>query len=112
VGGPVGATVLGIGITLRGVNLGYMGLDLSLLSNRPGTSDALYTYDNYAEPVAAPQIHWDIHRWRSSLDTLAGIAKEHDAWLFPGHDETGIQHLDGRARPRTIDFSAGRRVYA
>ena len=65
-GGPVGATVLGIGITLRGVNLGYMGLDLSLRSDRPGTSDALYTYDNYAEPVAAPQIHWDIHRCTST----------------------------------------------
>jgi len=100
-------------IHLPGHTPGQMAMQLELAHTGTVllTSDALYTHDNYAEPVAAPQIYWDVHRWRSSLDTLAGIAKEHDAWLFPGHDETGIQHLDGRARLRTIDFSAGR-VYA
>lgn len=75
------------------------------------TSDALYHHDNYADPVAAPQIYWDVDRWRVSLDRLGAIAREHDAWLFPGHDDTGIQHLDGRAQLRTIDFSPGH-VYA
>lgn len=132
-----------MGITLRGVNLGYMSLDLSPLSNRPDNVGLAYRcpaiayvietpegrilwetglsadagivhlpghtpgHDNYAEPVAAPQIFWDVDRWRRSLDVLKGIAKEHEAWLFPGHEETGIQHLDGREELVPIEFAAG-----
>jgi glyoxylase-like metal-dependent hydrolase (beta-lactamase superfamily II) len=100
-------------VHLPGHTPGQMAMQLEL--EHTGTvlltSDALYHHDNYAEPVAAPQIYWDVDRWRSSLDVLRGIAKEHDAWLFPGHDETGIQHLDGREELVAIDFSAGH-IYA
>lgn len=71
------------------------------------TSDAIYHHDNYAEPVAAPQIYWDVDRWRTSVDEIRNICVENDAWLFPGHDETGIQHLDGKLELKAIEFSRG-----
>lgn len=71
------------------------------------TSDAIYHHDNYAEPVAAPQIFWDVDTWRASAETVRSICLENDAWLFPGHDETGIQHYDGRQELKAIEFSGG-----
>jgi N-acyl homoserine lactone hydrolase len=83
-----------------------MQLDLEHTGTVLLTSDALYHHDNYAEPVAAPQIYWEVDRWRRSIEKLKVIAKEHDALLFPGHDETGIQHLDGDEKLVSINFSA------
>jgi len=71
------------------------------------TSDALYVHDNYAEPVAEPQIYWDIDKWRSSCGRIRSLAEQEDAWIFPGHDETGIQHFNGRRELKAIDFSPG-----
>ncbi|MGQ0573856.1 MAG: N-acyl homoserine lactonase family protein [Pseudonocardia sp.] len=75
------------------------------------TSDALYHHDNYAEPVAEPQIYWDVDQWRTSLGKLSKIAQETDAFVFPGHDETGIAHFDGKRELRAIHFTEGH-VYA
>lgn len=41
---------------------------------------------------------WDVHR-------LKNIAKDHDALLFPGRDETGIQHLDSDEKLVAIESS-------
>jgi N-acyl homoserine lactone hydrolase len=71
------------------------------------TSDAIYHHDNYAEPVTEPQIYWDVETWRRSLDKIKQICRETDAWLFPGHDETGIQHFDGKEELKAIQFSPG-----
>lgn len=81
-----------------------MQIDLETTGTVLLTSDALYSHDNYAEPIAAPQVYWDVDVWRSSLEKIRALAHEHDAWLFPGHDETGIQHYDGRRQLRSIAF--------
>lgn len=84
-----------------------MRLELDTTGTVLLTSDALYHHDNYGDPVAAPQIYWDVDKWRVSLDKLAKVAQENDAWLFPGHDETGIAHYDGRRELRAIEFARG-----
>lgn len=81
-----------------------MQLDLATTGTVLLASDALYHHDNYADTVAAPQIYWDVDRWRASLDKLSGIAQENDAWVFPGHDDTGIAHYDGKRELRAIRF--------
>jgi N-acyl homoserine lactone hydrolase len=107
-----GGTELGRDVRLihfPGHTPGQMAIQLQLETTGTVllTSDALYIHDNYAEPVAAPQIYWDVARWRTSLERIKNLAKEHDAWLFPGHDETGIQHFDGKQRLRAINFAQG-----
>jgi N-acyl homoserine lactone hydrolase len=94
-------------IHLPGHTPGQMAMQLQL--EHTGTvlltSDALYTHDNYAEPVAAPQIYWDVEKWRTSLGRIQSLAQRNDALLFPGHDDTGIQHYNSRRELKAIDFS-------
>lgn len=71
------------------------------------TSDALYVHDTYLDESAEPQIYWDIEKWRSSLAKVRNLAQESDALLFPGHDETGIQVLNGQQEPKAIRFAPG-----
>jgi Zn-dependent hydrolases, including glyoxylases len=96
-------------IHLPGHTPGQMALQLQLETTGTVllTSDALYHHDSYVEDGVEPQIYWDIDKWRTSLSSLKTVAKENDAWLFPGHDETGIQHFDGRQELKTIRFDAG-----
>jgi N-acyl homoserine lactone hydrolase len=107
-----GGTELGPDVRLihfPGHTPGQMAMELRL--EHTGTvlltSDALYVHDNYAEPVAAPQIYWDVDQWRTSLDRIQRMAEQKDAWLFPGHDETGIRHFNGKRELAAISFSPG-----
>ncbi|MBN9098711.1 MULTISPECIES: N-acyl homoserine lactonase family protein [unclassified Pseudonocardia] len=94
-------------VHLPGHTPGQMAMQLQLENTGTVllTSDALYHHDNYAEPVAAPQIYWDLDQWNSSLNKLTKIAQESDAWVFPGHDDTGIAHFDGKHELRAIQFT-------
>lgn len=94
---------------LPGHTPGQMALQLQLENTGTVllTSDALYHHENYVEPTGEPQIYWDIDKWRTSLQSLGQVARENDAWLFPGHDETGIQHFDGRKELKAIRFDQG-----
>jgi glyoxylase-like metal-dependent hydrolase (beta-lactamase superfamily II) len=96
-------------IHLPGHTPGQMAMQLQLENTGTVllTSDALYHHENYVEPAGEPQIYWDIDKWRSSLGTLGKAARDNDAWLFPGHDETGIQHFDGRKELKAIRFEQG-----
>ncbi|MHA6781986.1 N-acyl homoserine lactonase family protein [Pseudonocardia saturnea] len=100
-------------IHLPGHTPGQMAMQLQLENTGTVllTSDALYHHDNYAEPVAAPQIYWDLDQWHSSLGKLTKIAQENDALVFPGHDDTGIAHFDGKHELRAIQFTPDH-VYA
>ena len=93
-------------VSLPGHTPGQMGLLVRL--EHTGwvllTSDAMYHHENYAEPSAEPQIYWDIDHWRSSLGKIKQIARDHEALLFPGHDETGIQHFGGKDELKKIEF--------
>lgn len=84
-----------------------MQLELDTTGTVLLTSDALYTSDNYVEPVADPQIYWDVDLWRTSLGKLGKIAQENNALMFPGHDETAIAHVDGTKELRPIRLTQG-----
>jgi N-acyl homoserine lactone hydrolase len=96
-------------IHLPGHTPGQMGMQLQLENTGTVllTSDALYVHDNYAEPVAEPQIYWDIEKWRTSAGKIRNVAQQHDALLFPGHDETGIQHFSDKQELKAIQFAPG-----
>jgi glyoxylase-like metal-dependent hydrolase (beta-lactamase superfamily II) len=94
---------------LPGHTPGQMALQLQLENTGTVllTSDALYHHENYVEPTGEPQIYWDIDKWRTSLQSIGQTARENDAWLFPGHDETSIRHFDGRRELKAIRFDEG-----
>ena len=55
------------------------------------TDDAMYTHDTYGPPAVGTAITWDVPRWGASMEKIRRIATEHNAFLFPGHDETGVR---------------------
>jgi glyoxylase-like metal-dependent hydrolase (beta-lactamase superfamily II) len=71
------------------------------------TSDALYAHDSYGPPPVGSPIVWESDTWRSSVETIRKLATEHEAFIFPGHDETGIKQFATRSEPRTIEFWPG-----
>lgn len=99
-------------VHLPGHTPGQMALQVQLETTGTVllTSDALYHHDNYVSD-AAPQIYWDVDHWRSSLGKLRKLAQVNEAWLFPGHDDTGIAHFDGKQELRAIEFARDH-VYA
>ncbi|QFG03950.1 N-acyl homoserine lactonase family protein [Tepidiforma bonchosmolovskayae] len=85
-------------ISLPGHTAGTMGMLVRL--NHTGwvlfTSDAMYLHESYGPPPVGSPIVWDPGKWASSVEKIRRIAIEHEATIFPGHDETGIkQHADG-----------------
>ena len=88
-----GVTVL----SLPGHTPGTTGVLLHL--DRTGavllTDDAMYTHDTYGPPAVGTVITWDVPRWSASMEKIRRIATEHNAFLFPGHDETGVKISGG-----------------
>lgn len=99
-------------VHLPGHTPGQMALQVQLENTGTVllTSDALYLHDNYVSD-AAPQIFRDVDQWRSSLGKIRKLAQVNEAWLFPGHDDTGIAHFDGKQELRAIEFARDH-VYA
>ena len=58
------------------------------------TDDAMYTHDTYDPPPVGSPITWDLAHWSSSIEKIRQMATEHNAFLFPGHDETGVKVKD------------------
>ncbi len=77
-------------ITLRGVHLGFMGLDLSLLSNRPGNVGVPYRCPAIAYVIETPQGRI---LWETGLSARAG-----DEWLPDWLEVVGIDE----ATPETF----------
>lgn len=107
-----GGTELASGVRLihlPGHTPGQMAMEVNLETTGTVllTSDALYLHDNYTEPLVEPQIFWDIEHWRKSVDKIQKWAEQNDALLFPGHDETGIQHFNGKRELTSIRFTPG-----
>ncbi|HLZ72144.1 MAG TPA: N-acyl homoserine lactonase family protein [Dehalococcoidia bacterium] len=96
-------------ISLPGHTPGTMGLLMKL--DHTGwvllTSDALYTHDSYGPPATGSPIVWNAELWARSVARLRRIATEHDAFVFPGHDETGIQHEKGTTSFKRIEYLPG-----
>ncbi len=71
------------------------------------TSDALYHHESYGPPAVGTPIVWDRDAWAASVDKIRTLATEREAFIFPGHDETGIKQFKDRDEFRTLDFSPG-----
>jgi N-acyl homoserine lactone hydrolase len=88
-----GVTIL----SLPGHTPGTTGVLLHL--DRTGavllTDDAMYTHDTYGPPAVGTVVTWDVPRWGASMEKIRRIATEHNAFLFPGHDETGVKISGG-----------------
>lgn len=96
-------------ISLPGHTPGTMGVLLRL--DHTGwvllTSDAIYTHDSYGPPAVGSPIVWNGEAWANSVAKLRALAVERNAYVFPGHDEVGIQHHPGGQELKPIDFTPG-----
>ena len=100
-------------ISLPGHTPGTMGL-LARLEQTGWvflTSDAMYFHDTLGPPPATSPIDMDPEQWTRSIEKIAAIAADRDAFLLPGHDLTGAQFVDGVRGAKRIDF-APESVYA
>jgi N-acyl homoserine lactone hydrolase len=71
------------------------------------TSDALYTHDSYGPPPTGTPITWDVATWAQSVEKIRTLAQDHEAFIFPGHDETGIKQHKEESEFQKIDFWPG-----
>jgi N-acyl homoserine lactone hydrolase len=96
-------------VSLPGHTPGQMGMMVRL--ENTGwvmlTSDALYLHDSYGPPAVGSPIVWESEEWRKSVDTIRKLATENEAFIFPGHDETGIKQFADRTEMRTLEFWPG-----
>jgi glyoxylase-like metal-dependent hydrolase (beta-lactamase superfamily II) len=96
-------------VSLPGHTPGQMGLMVRL--DTTGwvmlTSDALYHHESYGPPAVGSPIVWEAEKWRSSVDTIRRLAIENEAFIFPGHDTTGIKQFANRTELNTIEFWPG-----
>jgi glyoxylase-like metal-dependent hydrolase (beta-lactamase superfamily II) len=93
-------------VELPGHTPGTMGLLVELDHTGPVllTSDALYTHQNYGPPATGSPISWDQPSWMHSVEEIRRLAVEHEALLFPGHDDTAIKQYKGGSQFRQIEF--------
>jgi len=102
------------GLTLMsfpGHTPGTMGMLINLEHTGPVllTSDAVYTHDSYGPPPVGTPITWDVGQWAQSIEKVRQVAAEHEAFVFPGHSETGVQqHKDKEQTEfKPIQFQPG-----
>lgn len=91
-------------VSLPGHTPGTIGLLLQL--DHTGwvllTDDAMYTHETYGPPAVGTPITWDLGKWGASIERIRALATERDAFIFPGHDETGVKvHHDENKQVRT-----------
>jgi hypothetical protein len=55
------------------------------------TDDAMYVHETFGPPAVGTPITWNVPHWSESIEKIRKIAIEHDAFLFPNHDETGVK---------------------
>ena len=71
------------------------------------TSDAMYFHDTLGPPPASSAINMDHEAWDRSIEKIAVIAADRDAFLLPGHDTTGAQFVDGVRQAKRIEYAPG-----
>lgn len=94
-------------ISLPGHTPGTMGLviDLEHTGAVILSSDAIHTHENCGPPPVANVLAMDLARWAQSVEKLQRIAAERNAFVFPGHDETGLQFTGTDFAPKEISFT-------
>lgn len=96
-------------LSLPGHTPGTMGLMTRLNSTGWAllSSDALYTHDSYGPPAVGTSVVWNAEHWANSVEKIRRYAMAHDAFLFPGHGETGIKHHKGEIELKKIEYLPG-----
>jgi glyoxylase-like metal-dependent hydrolase (beta-lactamase superfamily II) len=96
-------------VSLPGHTPGQMGLLVRLEATGWVllTSDALYMHESYGPPAVGSPIVWESDIWRGSVEKIRRLAIENAAFIFPGHDTTGIKQFADRSEMRTIEFWPG-----
>ncbi len=97
-------------VSLPGHTAGTMGLMVKLAHTGWVllTTDALYLHESYGPPAVGSPIVWDREKWAASVEKIRRIGVARNAFIFPGHDLTGIQHLEGGiVGLRQIDLAPG-----
>ena len=96
-------------ISLPGHTPGTMGVLLRLDSTGWVllTTDALYTHDSYGPPAVGSPSNMVPEAWAASMEKIYRIAQEKDAYLFPGHDETGVKVANGKPEFKQIHYLPG-----
>lgn len=96
-------------ISVPGHTPGTMGMLIDLDHTGPVllTSDALYTHDSYGPPPVGSPITWDVATWAQSVEKIHQVAQEHEAFIFPGHSETGIKQHKEHSEFQPIEFRPG-----
>jgi glyoxylase-like metal-dependent hydrolase (beta-lactamase superfamily II) len=61
------------------------------------TGDALYTHESYGPPPVGSPMNPDPLGWAASVEKLRRIAREHEAFVLPGHSDTAIRQHHDRA---------------
>jgi glyoxylase-like metal-dependent hydrolase (beta-lactamase superfamily II) len=96
-------------VSLPGHTPGTMGL-LTKLDHTGWvllTTDALYTHESYGPPAIGSPVTWSVEKWAESVEKVRQIAVDHDAFVFPGHDETGVKQTAAGVEFRPIQYLPG-----
>ena len=96
-------------LSLPGHTPGSMGVMLRLESTGWAllAGDAVSTHDAFGPPGLPNFVNIDNETFIKSCAKVEGIASERDAFIFPGHDEQGIQYEQGSLAIRPIEFLPG-----
>lgn len=94
-------------VHLPGHTPGLMGMVIELAHSGTAvlTSDALYRHESYGPPLIGSQTVWDPQQWRDSVEKVRSIAKEHEALIFPGHDDEAIRQYATRTELKHFEFT-------
>jgi N-acyl homoserine lactone hydrolase len=86
-------------IHLPGHSPGSMALHVELdhMGSILLTGDALYTHESYGPPPVGSPMNPDPLGWTASVEKLRRIAREHEAFVLPGHSEIGIRQRRDRS---------------
>ncbi len=96
-------------ISLPGHTPGSMGVLIRLEHTGWAllAGDAIGTHEAYGPPAVPNFVNTSNEAFASSMQKVEGIASELDAFIFPGHDETGLKYDNGDLAIRPIEFLPG-----
>ncbi len=96
-------------VSLPGHTAGSMGVLIRLDSTGWAllAGDAVATHESYGPPSLPNFVNWSNESAAASCQKIEGFASELDAFIFPGHDESGIKYENGNLAIKQIEFLPG-----
>jgi N-acyl homoserine lactone hydrolase len=67
----------------------------------------MYTHESYGPPPTGTPITWDVGHWTQSIEKIRKVATDHEAFIFPGHSETGVKQHKEHSEFQKIEFWPG-----